>query len=62
MWEHINTFYLELKAESAVKMALEDPHRFYKIIQMRSHLFTGLLDSTMSHGEAWNFCSHGDDA
>ncbi|MBM9614501.1 alpha-E domain-containing protein [Desulfobulbus rhabdoformis] len=59
MWEHINTFYLELKDESAVKMAMEDPHRFYKIIQMRSHLFTGLLDSTMSHGEAWNFARVG---
>ena len=40
-------------------MALEDPHRFFKIIQMRSHLFTGLMDSTMSHGEAWNFARIG---
>lgn len=36
-------------------MALQDPNRFYNIIRMRSHLFTGLLDSTISHGEAWNF-------
>ena len=38
---------------------MDDPHRFYKIIQMRSHLFTGLLDNTMSHGEAWNFARIG---
>ncbi len=59
MWEHLNNFYLELASEQSVDMALQDPHRFFKIIQMRSHLFTGLLDSTMSHGEAWNFARIG---
>jgi len=59
MWEHLNNFYLELTDNSSVTMALEDPNRFFYIIQMRSHLFTGLLDSTMSHGEAWNFARIG---
>ena len=59
MWEHLNNFYLELAHSSSLKMALEDPHRFFKIIQMRSHLFTGLMDCTMSHGEAWNFARIG---
>jgi len=59
MWEHLNTFYLELADGQSLALAMEDPHRFYKIIQMRSHLFTGLLDSTMSHGEAWNFARIG---
>ena len=59
MWEHLNNFYLELTHPSSLVMALEDPHRFFKIIQMRSHLFTGLMDSTMSHGEAWNFARIG---
>lgn len=59
MWEHLNNFYLELTSEQFLHMALEDPHRFFKIIQMRSHLFTGLMYSTMSHGEAWNFARIG---
>ncbi len=59
MWEHLNTFYLEMKNPQFQAMALKDPHQFYKIIQMRSHLFTGLMDSTMSHGEAWNFARIG---
>ena len=59
MWEHINTFYLEMSDPNKQPMALQDPHRFFKIIQMRSHLFTGLMDSTMSHGEAWNFARMG---
>lgn len=59
MWEHLNNFYLELSTGHSLNMALEDPHRFFKIIQMRSHLFTGLMDCTMSHGEAWNFARIG---
>jgi len=59
MWEHLNNFYLELIQEDSIKMALVDPSRFYSIIKMRSHLFTGLMDSTMSHGEAWNFARIG---
>ncbi|MFW2368632.1 MAG: alpha-E domain-containing protein [Desulforhopalus sp.] len=59
MWEHLNTFYLELINEDSIKMAIQDPARFFQIIKMRSHLFTGLLDSTMSHGEAWNFARIG---
>ena len=59
MWEHLNNFYLELIQEDSIKMALNDPNRFYLIIKMRSHLFTGLMDSTMSHGEAWNFARIG---
>ena len=59
MWEHLNNFYLDILKEESIKMALQDPDRFYRIIKMRSHLFTGLLDSTMSHGEAWNFARIG---
>lgn len=59
IWEHLNNFYLDLMKEESVKMAVQDPHRFFSIIKMRSHLFTGLLHSTMSHGEAWNFARIG---
>ncbi|BBO82731.1 hypothetical protein DSCO28_32970 [Desulfosarcina ovata subsp. sediminis] len=59
MWEHLNNFYLELSDNCSPDFALSDPHRFFKIIQMRSHLFTGLMDCTMSHGEAWNFARIG---
>jgi len=59
MWEHLNNFYLELTSRQSMTMAIDDPHRFFKIIQMRSHLLTGLMDSTMSHGEAWNFARIG---
>jgi len=59
MWEHLNNFYLELIKAESIKMAMEDPDRFFNIIKMRSHLFTGLMDCTLSHGEAWNFARIG---
>jgi uncharacterized alpha-E superfamily protein len=59
MWEHLNNYYLELADVGSHALSMADPHRFFKIIQMRSHLFTGLMDCTMSHGEAWNFARIG---
>ena len=32
MWEHLNNFYLELTDNGSLTMAMEDPHRFFKII------------------------------
>jgi len=59
MWQHLNNYYLELTDTDSPDFALSDPPRFFNIIQMRSHLFTGLMDCTMSHGEAWNFARIG---
>jgi uncharacterized alpha-E superfamily protein len=59
MWEHLNTFYLEMAAAKSPGSAFENPHRFFRTIQMHCHLFTGLMDCTMSHGEAWNFARIG---
>ena len=34
MWEHLNNFYLELIKEESIKMALQDPNRFFNIIKI----------------------------
>jgi uncharacterized alpha-E superfamily protein len=59
MWEHLNSFYLELADPKSMDFAFGDSHHFFKMIQMRCYLFTGLMESTMSHGEAWNFARIG---
>jgi uncharacterized alpha-E superfamily protein len=59
MWEHLNHFYLELANRKSLISALSDPQHFFKTIQIHSHMFTGLMDATMSHGEAWNFARMG---
>lgn len=58
MWEQINEFYLKVReATGAERKAamLADPLPFYKEIRMASHLFEGIMDSTLQHGDGWHF-------
>jgi uncharacterized alpha-E superfamily protein len=55
MWEQVNTFYLMMTSPDAARRTKESPHEFFTEIKMASHLFTGLTETTMSHGEAWHF-------
>jgi len=59
MWEQLNRFYIELKEAEDSGFATNDPHKFFLMIKMRGHMFSGLLYSTMSHGEAWHFARMG---
>lgn len=59
MWEQLNRFYIELKEAEHSGFALDDQHKFFSMIKMRGHMFSGLLYSTMSHGEAWHFARMG---
>ncbi|KPA14034.1 protein containing DUF403, bacteria [Candidatus Magnetomorum sp. HK-1] len=59
MWEQLNNFFLELKEAEAKSWAYENPHKFFNIVKMRGHLFSGLLYSTMTHNEAWHFSRMG---
>ncbi|GAB4336597.1 MAG: alpha-E domain-containing protein [Desulfobulbaceae bacterium] len=59
MWEQLNRFYIELKEAEKTGFAENDPHKFFQMIKMRGHMFSGLLYSTMSHGEAWHFARTG---
>ena len=29
---------------------------FFTEVKLSSHLFTGITDATMTHGEGWHFC------
>jgi uncharacterized alpha-E superfamily protein len=55
MWEQVNSFYLMLNGPDAARRAGESPHEFFTEIKMASHLFEGLTQTTMSHGEGWHF-------
>jgi uncharacterized alpha-E superfamily protein len=54
MWEQLNIFYLTITGASEER-AMNSPHQFFTDIRMSSHLFIGLTDTTMSHGEGWHF-------
>lgn len=54
MWEQINDFYF------LVRDASQGPHvselsDFFARVKMESHLFSGIMDATMSHNEGWHF-------
>jgi len=60
MWEQANHFYLMVKDAAASKSTFENAHDFYTAVKMGSHLFDGITEATMSHGEAWHFLQVGE--
>lgn len=55
MWLQLNTFYLMVNSAASSGQGFESPHNFFNDVKMASHLFTGLTDAIMTHGEAWHF-------
>ncbi|MBI2192681.1 MAG: alpha-E domain-containing protein [Planctomycetes bacterium] len=55
MWEQVNTFYLMVHDAASSDRALESPHDFFSSVKTASHLFVGVTETTMSHGEGWHF-------
>ncbi|SMF24920.1 alpha-E domain-containing protein [Pseudobacteriovorax antillogorgiicola] len=54
MWEHLNQFYLMVEKHSR-KKTVRSLHDFYSSVKNASHLYVGLAETTMSHGEGWHF-------
>jgi uncharacterized alpha-E superfamily protein len=55
MWEQINTFYLMMQDASARQRAAETPYDFFSQVKQAAHMFVGITDATMAHGEGWHF-------
>lgn len=60
MWEQANHFYLRVKDAAARNSIFDSPDDFYTAVKMESHLFDGITEATMSHGEAWHFLQVGE--
>lgn len=58
-WEQINEFYHWLRTAYKQNMELDQLADFYQKARMQSHLFSGILDATMLHGEGWHFANLG---
>lgn len=58
-WEQLNEFYHFLTHASERDDAIESPSAFFQEIKRQSHLFNGVTDATMSHGEGWHFFNLG---
>ena len=55
MWEQINRLYLFVHSDSGRELLRVSPYEFFKHIVVGSHLFQGITDATMTHGEGWDF-------
>lgn len=60
MWEQANRFYLLVTRAAGNESAFNNPHDFYAAVKTESHLFDGIAEATMSHGEAWHFLQMGE--
>lgn len=57
-WEVLNEYYLMLRAEAGNGSRLAN-FELYREIRKRSHLFSGVFDSTMSRDKGWYFANMG---
>ncbi|MEO6871331.1 MAG: alpha-E domain-containing protein [Chthoniobacterales bacterium] len=55
MWEQINRLYLFVQSDEAKQLLAASPHEFFIRVIFGSHLFQGVTDATMTHGEGWDF-------
>jgi uncharacterized alpha-E superfamily protein len=58
MWVRLNQLYLRAR-QAKMNEIYAQPHEFFRPIKEGSHLFQGLTDSTMNHGEGWHFIQLG---
>jgi uncharacterized alpha-E superfamily protein len=59
MWEEINRTYLWMKSQTLKKIVRQGPYEFFTQVKNASHLFQGVTDGTMTHGEDWDFIQVG---
>ena len=59
MWEQVNALYLRLKQVRGEGTWSVRPHYLSRLIIEGVHLFEGVTDATMGHGEGWQFIRAG---
>ncbi len=59
MWEQVNRLSLQVKSTQLEKIWDAQPHEFFRSVKEGIHLFQGITDSTMNHGEGWQFIQIG---
>lgn len=55
MWEALNTFYLRLHEDGALRRAENEPDDFYREVRQGVQLFAGISEATLARDEAWHF-------
>jgi len=58
-WHRLNTLYLQVTRPEARRVDRSEPSDFLQQVMEAVHQFQGVSDSTMSHGEGWQFIQVG---
>ena len=59
MWQQLNRLYLEVMDNRFDDTWMLKSHGFFHAVQEGAHLFQGITDATMSHGEGWQYIQLG---
>ena len=59
IWEELNRLYLSVKAMDIDRMWKSEPHVFLHSVQRGAQLLAGVADSTINHGEGWQYIRFG---
>jgi uncharacterized alpha-E superfamily protein len=59
MFEQLNRIFLHVRDPQTRQIYAVEPHRYYSEIKEGVHLFQGITDSTMTHGQGWQFIQVG---
>jgi uncharacterized alpha-E superfamily protein len=59
MWEQLNRLYLQVMETRPEEAWMLKSHGFFRAVQEGAHLFQGITDGTMSHGEGWQYIQLG---
>ncbi len=59
MWEQLNRMYLQMRRTRMEQIWNDEPHALFTFIKEGIHLFQGITDATMTHGEGWQFIQLG---
>lgn len=59
MWQQINELYLYVRNSRLDDIWNDQPGQFLHNIKQGSHLFQGITDSTLGHGQGWQFIQVG---
>ena len=59
MWENLNRLYLQTIDIPQTETSVLQSGEFFRSVQEGGHLFQGITDSTMTHGEGWHYIQLG---
>ncbi len=59
MFEQLNRLFLYVRSASTREQFAIEPHSVFRKVKDGAHLFQGITDSTMSHGQGWQWIQAG---